>query len=83
LHRKRPIPLFPDPVREILDHPGNTEFFILEPADSNCTVNGVCNGCHGGGSGTGDPEYIINCFGPDFIDYYRLWITPPIPDSGE
>ncbi|UCE59647.1 MAG: hypothetical protein JSU63_19660 [Phycisphaerales bacterium] len=33
--------------------------------------NGVCNYCHAGGAIADDPEYAVNCFGPDAVDYYR------------
>ncbi|UCC28730.1 MAG: hypothetical protein JSU86_11070, partial [Phycisphaerales bacterium] len=34
-------------------------------------ANGVCNYCHASGSSTGDPEYEINCYSIDAVDYYR------------
>ncbi|MCP4590055.1 MAG: hypothetical protein GY842_04875, partial [bacterium] len=41
--------------------------------------NGVCNFCHGGGGSTGDPEYVINCYDPDNVDYYRVPVEAPNP----
>ncbi len=38
---------------------------------ANSGENGVCTFCHVGGAGTGDPEYIINCYTPDPVAYYR------------
>ncbi len=38
--------------------------------------NGICNYCHCSGAATGDPEYVINCYGPDCVDYYRVYIEP-------
>jgi len=40
--------------------------------DSGAGNNGICSFCHGGGSSTGDPEYVINCYDPDHVDYYRV-----------
>ena len=50
-------------------------------ANSGPTVNGVCSFCHGGGASSGDPEYLINCYGPELMAYYRVWVTPPTPSS--
>jgi hypothetical protein len=51
-------------------------------ANSGPAVNGVCSFCHGGGANTDDPEYIINCYGPDFVDYYRTFISIDPPPGG-
>ena len=40
-------------------------------ADGGPAANGVCNFCHGGGANTGNPEYHVNCYDPDHVDYYR------------
>jgi len=45
---------------------------------------GVCSFCHCSGLGsnghrTGDPELIINCYGPDCVDCYRLPVGTPAP----
>lgn len=48
-------------------------------ANSGPAANGVCNFCHCGGGSTGDPEYVINCYDPDCVDYYRGYIAPPPP----
>lgn len=50
-------------------------------ANSGPAANGVCNFCHGGGAGTGDPEYYINCYDPDNVDYYRVPVVPPLPSG--
>ncbi len=50
--------------------------------NSGPATNGICNFCHCGGAATGDPEYEIDCYGPDCIDYYRVFITTPTPSSG-
>jgi predicted CXXCH cytochrome family protein len=46
-------------------------------SNSGASVNGVCGFCHCSSGGTGDPEYIINCYGPDCVDYYRNFVQPP------
>ncbi|MFC1572274.1 hypothetical protein ACFL6M_01625, partial [Candidatus Eisenbacteria bacterium] len=46
-------------------------------ASSGLAANGICNFCHCSGAGTGDPEYVINCYDPDCVDYYREYVTPP------
>jgi len=48
-------------------------------AGSGSDANGVCSFCHCSGGATGDPEYIINCYDPDCVDYYRVYVTPPVP----
>ncbi len=40
-------------------------------SDSGPAANGICNFCHASGSTTDDPEYVINCYTPDAVDYYR------------
>lgn len=48
-------------------------------SSSGPAANGVCNFCHCSGANTGDPEYVINCYDPDCVDYYRVYVTPPEP----
>ncbi len=50
-------------------------------ANSSPASNGVCGFCHCGGAASDDPEYLINCYGPECMAYYRTWVTPPIPDT--
>ena len=46
-------------------------------------ANGVCTFCHCSGGNTGEPEYIINCFGVSCVDYYRSYVVPPTPTVGK
>jgi hypothetical protein len=48
-------------------------------SDSGPVANGVCNYCHAGGSTTDDPEYVINCYWGDAVDYYRDPVPTPNP----
>lgn len=53
-------------------------------AGSGPVNNGVCAFCHcsglsTNGNTTGDPEFVVNCYGPDCVDYYRTPIVPPEP----
>ncbi len=48
-------------------------------SNSGQTKNGICSFCHCGGANTGDPEYLINCYGPECMTYYREWVTTPVP----
>lgn len=49
--------------------------------DTGPDANGVCTFCHCSGSSTGDPEYIINCFGVSCVDYYRSYVETPVPPA--
>ncbi|MBL1215981.1 MAG: hypothetical protein D8M59_00630 [Planctomycetes bacterium] len=51
-------------------------------SNSGPAANGVCNYCHCGGAATDAPEYIINCYWPDCVDYYRVYVEPPLPNGG-
>ncbi len=70
----------PDPI--VMTSVGvtrDTSVGAVVRAGSGPDTNGTCNYCHCGGSATGDPEYIINCYTPDCVDYYRVPVVLPQP----